>query len=179
MSTSLRLSLRGFAALVSVFVLTGSAAAQTKTAPLDKELASLMDQQKLDSLAGKGADDQFVAALYMPGAQLLVISAKYAAPAALQEMIDQKTYQEVYRELQSASIRESRMFITDLGADGLRPRPEGGAGFDSVMADTARVSFNGDWRQQKLTEADYQKRFGEADEGYASMLTVLLGALKK
>jgi hypothetical protein len=165
--------------VVTLTILTAPAAAQTKTAALARELATLMDQSKLDSLACKGPDDQFVAALYMPGSQLLVISARYAAPAAMQEMIDQKTYREVYSELQSASIRESRMFITDLGADGLRPRPDGDSGYDTVVADSARVAFDGNWKQQKLTEEDYQKRFGQADDGYAAMLTTLLGTLKK
>ena len=65
------------------------------------------------------------------------------------------------------------------GADGLRIRPEGGAAYDSMVAGTARVAFDANWKQQKLSEEDYQKRFGQADDGYAAMLTMLLGQLKK
>ena len=85
----------------------------------------------------------------------------------------------MYIDLQSASVANSRTFIDDLGADGLRVRPEDNAGFDSVESGGTRKAFDGAWRKQKMSEEEYMKAFGDADEGYAHMLTLLLAELKK
>ena len=46
------------------------------------ELIGLLDQQKLDSVAGQYAD-QVVGALYIPGTQLLVVTGKTNLPPRL------------------------------------------------------------------------------------------------
>jgi hypothetical protein len=159
----------------------GKAAAQElKSVALAKELATLLDAAKLESFAAKGAGaDQFVAALHFPGAQLLVVSGKYSAPELLEKTIGTKEYREAYAELQSASIRDSKVFITDVGADGLKSKPGDGQAYDTYMMDAARTLFDGDWKKQKLTEEEYQKRVTAADASYSAMLTQLLAQLKK
>ena len=161
--------------LAACLLAAGTASAQTaKSAPLAKELTALLDQKKLDSLGTKTADGRFVAALYFPGTQLLVVSAKYSAPALLEQTLSQKAYREAYQELQGAGVRDSKVFITDLGADGLRPKPGDGQGSDTyVTSDTARTTFDGDPKKQKLTDEEYQKRFDAADDSYSSMLQAL------
>jgi hypothetical protein len=72
-------------ALVALICLSPAVASaqDSKSAPLAKQLAAALEEGKLDSIAAKdpSAPDAFVAALYFPGMQLLVISGKYSVPA--------------------------------------------------------------------------------------------------
>src|SRR5687767_9221868 len=96
----------------------------TKTTGLVGELVKLMDAAKADSIAAPvpGAPDQFVGALYFSGSQLLVVSAKYSAPQLLTEKLAKKSYQDIYIDLNSASVPNTKVFISDLGADGLKAK---------------------------------------------------------
>jgi hypothetical protein len=170
-----------FVALLLTSVLTHVGIAQeARSATLAKELASLMQERQLDSIAARSptVEDQFVAALYFPG-QLLVVSARYSAPAVLNEKIARREYREVYIDLNSASIAESKILITDAGVDGLRPRREANQPFDGQDIGGEGIRFDGNWRDQKMTEQEYMKVFSQADENYSAALQVLLGALKK
>jgi hypothetical protein len=66
--------------LAGALVLAASPAfaQESKSAALASELAKLMDQMKADSIAAHhpAAPDQFVGALYFPGSQLLVVTAR-------------------------------------------------------------------------------------------------------
>jgi hypothetical protein len=152
----------------------------SKSSAAAKELAQLLDAAKLDSIAGRdpAQPDQFVAALYFPG-QLLVVSARYSAPVLLDQKIEKKEYRDVYIDLNSASISNTKVFVEDLNADGLRARREDDQPFDTVENGATRLALDGDWKRQKLTEADYMKQYGELDERYSKMLGVLLAQLKK
>src|SRR5438045_9704892 len=114
------------ACLAVGLVLALSAAAQAqepKSAALAKQLAAALDSGKLDSIAAKdpSAPDVFIGALYFPGVQLLVVCAKYTVPTLLVDKLAKKDYKEVYIDLNSASVPETKVFIEDLGADGLKP----------------------------------------------------------
>ena len=102
------------------------------------ELAEVLSAAGLDAIAAKDTegDDRFVAALAFPG-QLLVVSARYEVPMYVREKIASAQYREVYIDLNSASIPETKVLITDIGADGLS---------DSDMVDTGSgpASFDGD-----------------------------------
>src|SRR3954451_1408256 len=97
-------------------------AQDAKSGPLAKQLAAALDSAKLDSIAAPdpSSPGTFVAALYFPNMQLLVVSAKYTAPQLLLAKVDKKDYRDVYSDLNSASVPESKIFIEDLGADGLK-----------------------------------------------------------
>ena len=60
-------------------------AQESKSAPLAKQLVAALESGKLDSIAAKDPSNQdvYLGALYIKGSQLLVISNKYAVPAAL------------------------------------------------------------------------------------------------
>ena len=156
-------------------------AQQSKSAPVAKELVQLLDAAKLEAIAtaDPATPGGFVAAMYLPGSELLVVSAKYSAPPLLVDRINAKDYQAVYVDLQSASVRGTKVFIQDQGADGLVAKPSGDAAADSCDEDTKSVSFDGDWKKAKITEADYTKAFSEADDRYAKMLSMLLAQVKK
>jgi hypothetical protein len=159
-----------------------AAAQDSQTVSLTKELTALLDRGKLDSVAARvqGSEDAFVAALYFPGSQLLVVSAKYSAPALLREKILLKKYRDVYLDLNSATDPSTRTVIEDLQADGLHARRDADDPFDFYTKGTsARVPFDGQWKKRKVSEADYQKAFSEADAAYTRMLQALIAELKQ
>ena len=156
-----------------------ASAQESKSSPLAKQLAAALDAGKLDSIAAKdpSAPDVFVAALYFPGSQLLVISGKYAVPQLLNDRVGKKEYRDVYLDLNGAAT--AKVFIEDPGADGLKPRRESNQPFDQAEMAGKRTMFDGDWKAQKLSEQEYTKAFTAADERYAEILTALLAQLKK
>lgn len=172
-------------ACISLSLLTfprPSVAQGSKSAALARELAQLMDQAKLDSLAAKdpSAPDVFVAALYFSGSQLLIVSARYSVPVYLTEKLASKSYRDIYIDLNSASIPESKVFIEDLGADGLKATKDENQPYDTYENNTLRrFAFDGDWKKHKISEDEYMKTFSQADERYTQILTALLAHLKK
>ena len=170
------------AAAVLVFSLSATASAQDgKSAALAKQLATALDEAKLDSIAAPdpATPDTFVAALYFANMQLLVVSAKYTAPQLLVAKVAKKDYRDVYIDLNSASVPDSKIFVEDLGADGLKPKREENQPFDTYEQGGKRTVFNSDWKAQKLSEQDYMKAFTGADEQYAHILAALLAQLKR
>jgi hypothetical protein len=152
----------------------------SKSAPLAKQLASALAGAKLDSVAAKHPVSQnvFIGALHIPGVQLLVVAAEYPAPVLLDPRLAKGEYRDIYIELNSAGVPASKIFVEDLGANGLFARP-GDNPMDMYEASGKRIMFDGEWGRQKLSEQDYMKTFAGADERYAEMLTALLAQLKK
>src|ERR671919_2391371 len=89
-------------------------AAQSPT--VARELARMMGEQKLDAAAASEPEqpDRFIAALYYPGAQFLVVSAAYPVPEHLEARLVQRQFRETYLDLQGAGAREGKFFVTDL-----------------------------------------------------------------
>jgi hypothetical protein len=105
-----------------------------------------------------------------------VVSARYAAPVLLNDKLAKKEYREIYIDLHSASIAETKVFIEDPGADGLKAKRTEGQPYEGGGK---RTAFDGDWKGQKLSEEEYLKAFSAADEQYSRMLTALISALRK
>lgn len=146
-----------------------------------KELMQLLTDRKIDSIAARMPDstEEFVGALTFPG-QLMVVWAKSSAPAYVNEKLINKQYREVYVDLNSASITDSRHFVTDLGPDGLRARPAQRQGpADSHDLGTKSMRFDGSWREDKMSESEYMKAHAEADAAYAKAVQALIAEIKK
>jgi hypothetical protein len=160
------------AAVVALSLSSPASAQESKSAPLAKQLAAALDAAKLDCIAAKdpSAPDVFVAALYFPGVQLLVVSGKYSVPQLLTERLVRKEYRDTYLDLNGASVPASKIFLEDPGADGLKAKREENQAFDSYEADGKRTMFDGDWKRQKVSEQDYMKTFADADTRYAQIL---------
>lgn len=174
------------AGLMAFALLTLSASArafaqEAKSPSLAKQLAAALDGAKLDSIAAKdpAAPDTFFAALYFPGSQLLVVSARYASPPLLDARLQKREYRDIYIDLNSASVPQSKLFIEDAGADGLRAKREEGQAFDTYELAGKPIIFDGDWKKQKLSEQEYMKAFTTADDRYSGILTALIAQLKK
>jgi hypothetical protein len=151
-----------------------------KSAALARQLTQLMDAKKLDSIAGADSQDlgTYVAALYYPGSELLVVSAKYAAPPLLNEKIGNKDYRDVYIDLNSASVAGSKVLVMDQNADGLVARPSSNQGADNCEIGGKAVMFDGDWKKAKMSQADYTKAFAKAEDAYSRALEILINQLK-
>lgn len=167
--------------LMLVVMSTAAAAQEPKSVALAKELTTVLDRAKLTAIAAKDpADpDAFVAAMYFSGSQLLVVAAKYVPSVLLTEKLTKKDYQEIYIDLNSASVASTRIFIEDMGADGLRPDHEEGKGFDSIERGGKRSLFDENWRkEQKLSDEQYAKLVADSDALYARLLRALIAQAK-
>jgi hypothetical protein len=170
----------GAGALCAALSLGAAPSQDSKSSAIAKELAQALDAAKLDGIAAAdpSAPGAFVAALYIPGSQLLVVSAQYAAPPLLVDRITAKDYRGVYVDLQSASVHGTKVFVQDQGADGLSARADDDQPADSWEEKDKTVAFDGDWKKAKIAEADYAKAYADADDRYAKMLSTLLAQLK-
>jgi hypothetical protein len=180
MNAPLRACAAVAAAVVSL-TLDPAAYQAAKSQALAKQLAAALDAAKLDAIAAADPADPstFVAALYISGSQLLVVSAKYAAPPLLTAKIKTKEYRDVYIDLSAASVAGSKTFIIDQNCDGLFSKPDDNAVPDSWEAGTLSVLFDGDWRKAKMSEADYMKTYSAADERYAALIALLTAEAKR
>lgn len=157
-----------------------SLAQESKSAPLAAELSKLLDERKLDSIATRQAGDQYVGALYFAGAQLLVVKGRFPSASRMDDLLTKKEFKEVYMDLSGASEQQTRAFIMDLGANGLRFKREGEQPFDTVDVGPKSYKFDGEWGgRAKITEDEYRKVFAQIDEEYAQMLQALIAQLKK
>jgi hypothetical protein len=171
----------GVLALSGLLLTPGFLLAQeSKSAALAVELCKLLDQSKLDSIAAQESTDQYVSALYFAGAQLLVVRGRFPGRARMADLLERKEFKEVYADLSGASDAQTRAFIMDLGANGLRFKRETNQPFDTAEVAGKSYRFDGEWGGKgKLSEDEYRKSFAATDEEYAHMLEALIGALKK
>lgn len=179
----MRASCRGVGCLVAAsLVLLMSAqvpAQESRSSQRAGEVVTMLDTVKLDSIAAKLDSDEYVAVLYFPGSQLLVVKARYLVPERMDAQLASGNYRDVYIDLNSASVEGSKTLIADFGANGLQPRRR-----DNEAADTADIagqsySFDGDWRKAGLSEQEYIKIFQSTDAEYTGMLEALIAQLKK
>ena len=128
-------------AAVLLSVPVAARAQEVRSADLAKQLSQLLDQKKLDSIATGDQDPgTFHAALYFPGTQLLVVSAKYSAPPPSTSCWPEG----LPGRLRRAHLRldpSSKLFVMDAYANGLAVKPTGTQPPDSVeRAGTSRRS---------------------------------------
>jgi hypothetical protein len=149
-------------------------AAGLQSQPLARELTAVLSDRHLDAFAAKDPehDGQFVAALFFPGSQLLVVSARYASPPLLEQSLQAKAYRDVYTALQGAGDTSTKLFVQDIGADGLRADEKQAVDivYDKVVNQTI---FDGDPNHKVK---DYGTKLADADARYSGLLRVLLAA---
>ncbi len=183
MTTSLRHISYVLIGLLVMVVMSSAAYAQDVKSPaLVKELTQLLDAKKLSAIAARDtAEPEFyVAAMYFSGSQLLVVGAKYAPAVLLDGKLLKREYQDIYIDLNSSAKAGTKVFLEDAGADGLKPDHETNKASDSVEQGGKQTRFDDSWRKdQKLSDADYQKLFTDADKLYCRLLTALIVEAKK
>jgi hypothetical protein len=143
------------------------------------ELVKLLTERKLDAAAGRLGKDEFVGAMYFPGSQIVVLSSRTSVPDRMTYLLLQKSYKDLYIELNGSVDRESRMFVFDLGADGLKFRRDKNQAPDTVEAGGATLTLDGEWRKAKISEVEYTKQFQAHDQRYRLMVEAMIAALKE
>lgn len=165
------------AAFAVAVVVPAAGSQESKSAPLAKQLTQVLDAAKIESIAAADpTTGAFVAALYIPGTQLLVVSGKFDAPAIGTHRISRKEYRDLYMDLHGAAKAGTRVFAQDVSADGLSFKSDEGA-VDSWEQANKTISFEG-WKKAKMSEEDYIRAYAEADQQYARFLTLLLAQAK-
>jgi hypothetical protein len=155
-------------------------AQQSKSATLATELATLLDARKQDAIAARGvAPDEYVGALYFPGSQLLVVGAKYTGGERMTLLLGARQYRDIYIDLNSASVPQTKLFVSDLGANGLRFDRQNNQPWDTVDMAGKSYAFDGDWGRAKISRDEYTKAYQTTDEQYTKMLEALVAELKK
>jgi hypothetical protein len=144
-------------------------------------LIEALDKHGLQSLAAEdpSRSDHIVAVLYVPRVQLLTIAGRCAATEALRARLAAAAYRDVYTDLHACAAAETRLFIQDMSADGLQPEPrQNGSPFDIVYERMSRrTQFDGDFKSQKLTSDEYERRFTDIDVEYARLASILLDSV--
>jgi hypothetical protein len=162
------------ALLVAALATTRLSAGDLQSGRLARELTGILTERHLDAIAAKdpASDGRFVAALFFPGSQLLVVAAKYASPPLLDQSLREKAYRDVYLALQQSAEADSKFFVQDIGADGLRHDDKQAVDvvYDKIVNQT---TFDGDPNHKAR---DYQKKLSEADARYSRLLQILLNA---
>jgi len=145
-------------------------------------LVSLRDRLGLDAIATVDPQQPgtFVAALYIPGGQLLVVHARHPSVDGIRQRLAARQYREVYLDLQGTPTREGKFFVQDARADGILSALPGSGDVDVLYEDGQRqILFNGDMIAQHLTAAEYDAKLATADARYARMLTLLTSAVRE
>jgi hypothetical protein len=167
--------------LAALWAVTPTAAAEqgSRSSRAAAHLTAALHERKLEVIASRNPDQAggFIAALYVPGSQLLVVAAPYAVAAILDKYVADGKHMDVYLALNAADRQAERFFVMDMNADGLRRECAPGESFDSTIRDSSNISFDGNWRVQAMTGAAYDARFAKDDEHYARLLEVLAGSL--
>ena len=174
------------ARLILVFSTIGLAAAiahgQTLiSADAARELVQRLDAIGVTAIATKDPKEPgvFVAALYVPANQLLVVRARHPSVDALTYRTDAKQFRDVYLDLQATPTPRGKFFIQDAGADGILDALRGSGDIDVLYEDGQRQTlFNGDRRAQHVSDSEYKAKLSAADTEYARLLGLLTNAVR-
>lgn len=151
---------------------------ESRSAPLARQLTQALDAAKLDSIAAHDpSTGGFVAALYIPGTQLLVVSGRFDTPEMGNYRLSTKEFRELYMDLMGAAVAGSRLFASDVSCDGLSFKPAGDAPADTWEQANKTQAFEGP-KKAKLSEEQYVKVYNDADAQYARILELLLAQSK-
>lgn len=124
-------------------------------------LTRALEHRGLDAIATADPAEPgtFVAALYIPGGQLLVVSARDPSVDGVAHRIALRQYREVYLNLQGTPTLEGKFFVQDADADGILSALAGTGSVDVLYEDSARrIMFNGEIQAQHLTPAEYDAK---------------------
>ena len=124
-------------------------------------------------------DDRFIAAIVVDG-HVLAVSAVHPKPALVRQKIAAARHRTVYALLITSGNKRGRLFVGDFGTPGLTARRDSSGSCDMTWRDAAdEVMFDGRWRAQELSEAEYRRRFATDEEEYEAMLRLLHAALSE
>lgn len=147
-----------------------------------RELVTLLQERGVDAAAAEHPDapGTFSAVLHLPGVQLLAITTTHPVPDQVRRLIASGDHRQAYVELQIGGVRDGRVFVQDLRANGLRPDVRNGDPFDIVSHDAQRdIAYDGDWRKQQMSEAKYRDAFADDERRYTTLLEVVTARVRQ
>jgi hypothetical protein len=151
----------------------------SQSAARAQELAQLLESMQLTNVAAPNGDG-YVGALYIPGRQLLVVAGKFSSDERMKYLLATKAYSDAYVDLNGATARDSRVLISDLGANGVLFDREKDQPFDYVDLAGKSVQFDGEWGRGKgISRDEYRETWQDTDTRYTQMLEALIATLKK
>ena len=159
--------------LIAVLAVTATAtiAAEdlTQSSALARELVTHLETRHLEAFATPDprAPDRFIAVLYADS-QLLVVGARHPAPQTLAFEIQHQQFRDVYLDLQGSPDVSGKVFVHDIGADGLKRN--GQTIPDNVYEDGKQTMLV----KKGTVDTD---RLARSEEEYERMLSALLAAL--
>jgi hypothetical protein len=158
-------------------------ARQTQSPALAKDLVAELSKKKQDCVLAKDPEvaGQYIAALHLPGLQLLVVSAKFADPAGMEFRMFSGDCMGGYADINAAVTATDKIVINDLGADGLVAVPKKEAPRDGVTRSGKELKLDGSsngLKAAKMTPEDFQKTFNDAEQTYSTYLRLLIARLK-
>ena len=145
---------------------------------LAKQLATVLSSRGLDAIAAEDPVEAgwFVAALFIPGSQLLVVDAQASSPSSELSRLTSGEYRDVYLDLQSGPSPSSRVFYQDMNADGLCSAPDQIP--DLVyQRDPKPLIIDGRSKGHTIPEKDYEAERINAEQQYRRLLQILLKQL--
>ena len=160
--------------LTAVLVVTASigtgAEDLTQSSALARELVMHLETRHLEAFATQDprAPDRFIAVLYIADSQLLVVGARHPAAQTLAYEIQHQDFRDVYLDLQGSPDVSGKVFVHDIGADGLKRN--GQTIPDNVYEDGKQTLL------VKKGTVD-NDRLARSEEEYGRMLNALLAAL--
>lgn len=163
------------AVVTSLSAFSIHAAQDSASSAATKSLIRSLNDASLDAIATVDPTEPgaFVAALHIKGGQLLVVRAHHPSVAALSARLAARQFRDVYLDLQATPTTNGKLFVMDVGADGLPSEPDQPTNVDVVYEDgTRQTMFNGA-RAQKLNNDAYRKQLHDADVRYTRLLDVL------
>ena len=153
-------------------------AEQSKSAPLARELTALLSERHLDAFAVEDPSRPgfFVAVRSYPGVQLLVVGGKSSAIDYIKYQLDRKDYSEAYTALHTSASPETKLFVHDMGCDGLTRESDQvdvvyGKGADQVL-------FDGTGKASGLAKDAYNTKVTAVDAEYTALLDIVLKAIR-
>jgi hypothetical protein len=140
-------------------------------------LVRALGERQLTAVAAKHPSEagRYIAAMHFPGVQLLVISARTHSPEYIDAKLAAGAYADVYAALQQG-VPESKLFIHDMGGDGLRGGVGGTADIVYERGKDVRV-IDGDHKAAGMSKAEYDKVIRQLDQKYTELLRVLVQAI--
>ena len=170
------------AAVIVTLLAVPSQAQETKSAAGAVELAQVLAAKKLDAIAAR---DPLEAQWICRGLGVPRAADGHRPPATRRRRSSTNDWRAASIATPTSSSMprhalESRVFVTDIGADGLKPKiAKKAVAFDIRDVGGKQFKFDGNWREDKMSETDYMKVFAEADEHYAHAVALLLAEAKK
>ena len=146
-----------------------------------RALVQRLQDAKIEAIAAPDPLESgaFIAALHIPGGQLLVVRAKHPSVDALQARLAAGQFRDIYIDLQATPSSDGKLFVMDANADGIVDDSDDGGNVDVVYVNGALAVMSNGAKAQKLSRQAYDDKLRDADAKYTRVLQLLSTAAEQ